>query len=302
MASRALQGKSAAFTTKLPWTDRHGRFAPLKALALLLVSLPALWLLSRFLFLDLGPRPLTEAIHRLGDWTVYLLLATLAISPARRLFNMPKLIQIRRIIGLAALAYALAHVLFYVADSKFQIGFVATEILFRVYLTIGFAAVLGLIALGATSTHGMIRRMGAAQWNTLHRLIYLITPLTILHYFMQSKLDVSQPTLMGGFFLWLMGYRLLAKRLNMQGFLPLVALSLLAALATALTEGAWYGLATGVGFRTIFSANFDFAMQLAIGIRPAWWVLAAGLSIAVATALDGWLRGRPARGRISASA
>lgn len=271
---------------RMPWNDRREQFAPLKAVTLVLVSLPALWLLFRFLFLDFGPRPLTEAIHRLGDWTIYLLLATLSITPARRLLNWPKLISVRRIVGLAALFYVLGHVFFYIADSKFQPGFVITEIVFRVYLTIGFVAVLGLIVMGVTSTDGMIRRMGAASWNTLHQLIYFLTPLGLLHYFMQSKLDVSQPVLMSGLFVWLIGYRLLAKRMNMRAFLSLAGLAAGAALLTALIEGAWYEVATGVGFGTIFSTNFDLAMQRAIGLRPAWWVLCIGLVIAITPAVQ----------------
>jgi sulfoxide reductase heme-binding subunit YedZ len=80
---------------KLPWNDKAGRFAPLKAVTLVLICLPALWLLYRSLFLALGPRPVTEAIHRLGDWTICFLLITLAVTPARRLFDLSKLIQVR---------------------------------------------------------------------------------------------------------------------------------------------------------------------------------------------------------------
>jgi len=262
---------------KLPWNDRAGRFAPLKAVVLTLVCLPALHLAYRAATGDLGPRPLTEAIHTLGDWTIYLLLITLAVTPARRLFDWSKLIQVRRILGLAALFYILTHFGLYVVDSRLDLGFVAREIVLRVYLLIGFVALLGLVALGVTSTDGMIRRLGAIRWNRLHRLIYVITALGILHYYMQSKLDVSQPVLMTGFFLWLMGYRLMAARGIKEGLLPLVALSVAAALLTAGAEAAWYGIATGVGAWRPFLANLDFSFT----IRPAWWVLAAGLAVAV---------------------
>ena len=88
---------------KLPWNDKAGRFSLLKTSVLVLVCLPMLWLIYRAVFLGLGARPITEAIHTVGDWTVYLLLLSLAVTPARRLFNLPKLILIRRIVGLAAL-------------------------------------------------------------------------------------------------------------------------------------------------------------------------------------------------------
>ena len=129
---------------RLPWNDKAGRFSLLKTSILVLVSLPMLWLLYRAFFLGLGGRPLVEATHRVGDWTVYLLLITLAVTPSRRLFNLPKLIQIRRILGLAALAYILTHFGLFIVDSKFNLIFVAKEIVLRIYLTIGFVATLGL--------------------------------------------------------------------------------------------------------------------------------------------------------------
>ena len=164
---------------KLPWNDRAGRFSVFKASVLVLVSLPALWLLYRAIFLGLGARPITEAIHRVGDWTVYLLLITLAVTPARRLFDLPKLILVRRILGLSALAYISTHFLLFILDSDFNLVFVIKEIVLRFYLTIGFVAFAGLIVLGATSTDGMIRRLGAPRWNRLHKLVYYIAPLAI---------------------------------------------------------------------------------------------------------------------------
>ncbi len=219
---------------------------------LVLVTLPALWLLSGA---DrrprrptaLGPRPLIEAIHFVGDWTIYLLLVTLAVTPARRLFDWSKLIQVRRIIGVSALSYILLHFTLYIFDSKFDLVFVASEIVQRIYLLIGFTALLGLVALGVTSTDGMVKRLGAIRWNRLHKLIYFITAAGILHYYMQSKIDVTQPVLMSGFYFWLMGYRIMAKRGYKEGFVPLLVLSVAAALLTAAVEAAWYGIATGVG-------------------------------------------------------
>ena len=269
--------QTRSIASRMPWNDRAGRFSPLKTATLVLVTLPALWLLYRTLFLGLGPRPLIEAIHRLGDWTVYFLLITLAVTPARRLLDWSKLIQVRRIIGLTALAYILVHFTLYIVDSRLDLGFVAREIALRIYLTIGFTAILGLVALAVTSTDGMIKRMGGKAWNRLHQLIYVIAPLAILHYYMQSKVDVTQPVLMSGFYFWLMGYRLLARFGIKQGLLPLLGLSAASALLTALTEAAWYGLATGVGWRRVILANLDFSYT----IRPAWWVFATGLAVTI---------------------
>jgi len=294
-----MPAETRTLAAKLPWNDRAGRLAPLKAAALALVSLPALHLLYRAVAGDLGARPLTEAIHVLGDWTIYLLLATLAVTPARRLLDWPKLIQVRRILGVAALAYILGHFALYVVDSRLDAGFVAKEIVLRVYLLIGFTALLGLVALGVTSTDGMIRRLGAIRWNRLHRLVYVITALALIHYFMQSKIDVSQPVLMTGLFLWLMGYRAMAARGRKDGLLPLLALSVAAALLAAAVEAAWYGLATGIGGWRPLLANLDFSYS----IRPAWWVLAAGLGVTILAEIRRRMKearvapGRPAPGR-----
>ena len=278
---------------KVPWNDKSGRFSPLKTTTLVLVVLPALWLLYRTLFIGLGPRPLIEANHFLGDWTIYFLLLTLSVTPARRLFDWSKLIQIRRILGLTTLFYILGHVTLYIADSKFDLLFVGQEIVLRIYLTIGFAAILGLVALGVTSTDGMVRRMGALAWNRLHRLVYVIGFLAFLHYYMQAKADVTQPVLFSGFFFWLMGYRLMARFGYKTGLAPLLVLAVSAALTTALAEAAWYAvMRPGIGIAPVLMANLDFSFQ----IRPAWWVLAAGLAVAVAAEVRrrvGNIRPRP---------
>ena len=85
---------------------------------------------------------------------------------------------------------------------------VASEIVLRIYLTIGFVALIGLIALAATSTDGMIKRLGGARWNKLHKLVYPIAILGGIHFLMQTKLDISESVMVVGFLFWLLGYRL----------------------------------------------------------------------------------------------
>ena len=115
----------------------------------------------------------------------------------------------------------------YAADQAFDLAKIATEIAVRIYLTIGFAAVLGLAALAATSTDGMIRRLGARRWQRLHRLVYVIALLAVVHYCMQSKLDLWEPTIMAGIYAWLILYRVLARPVGARSRLSLVGVAVL---------------------------------------------------------------------------
>lgn len=274
----------------LPWNDRAGTLSWLKLTVFLGLLTPGLWLAAQAATGTLGSKPITAAIHQSGDWAVRFLLVGLLVTPLRHVADWPRLILVRRMIGIAALAYALLHLVFYVVEQAFDLARVASEIVLRVYLTIGFVALLGLVALGATSTDGMIRRLGGARWNGLHSLVYPITALAILHFFLQTRLDVSEPVLMLGFFLWLMGFRLMRRLAVPVAPLPLVGLALAAALLAALGEAGWYAARTGVDASRVLAANLDPAF----GIRPAVWVLGAGLVLA---ALNGGRRrvGRGAR-------
>src|SRR5690348_1702692 len=173
--------------------ERSGRWSPEKIVAFVAACLPALWLAWRAWHGDLNPaRPVNEAIHDTGSWTVRFLLLSLAVSPARRLFAAPKLINMRRTLGVTACCYAALHLSLYFVQEKFDLAKIASEIALRIYLTIGFVALTGLIALAATSTDGMIRRLGAARWNALHNLAYAIAILGIIHFMMQTKLDITE--------------------------------------------------------------------------------------------------------------
>jgi len=291
-----------------PWTDRSGKFSPLKAGVLAGACLPALWLAwqaaSGALGSDgapgpLGARPVTEAIHQTGDWAIRFLWISLAVTPLRRIANWPKLIMVRRMLGVTALFYALAHFSLYIVDLKFDLLRVASEIALRFYLTIGFVALLGLVALGSTSTDAAIRRLGG-NWGRLHKIVYAIGLLAAFHFFIQSKADVFEPTLMAGFFLLLMFYRLAHWRgFSITSPLVLVAIAVLGGLGTAAVEYAWYGLATGIPPGRVLAANLQFSFS----IRPAWWVLATGLGVAAIALARPWLgNNEPARGRRAAKA
>ena len=275
---------NTGFRTWLPWTDRQGRFSGLRAAAFALLLVPALMLFYAAWMHQLGSKPWTQAIHQTGTWTVRILIATLAVSPFRRLFDWGKLIGIRRMLGLGVMAYALGHLTLYCIDMAFDWGLIVSEIVKRFYLTIGFVALLGLCALGATSTDGMIRRLGK-NWQRLHNLVYPIAGLALLHFALQSKIDVTEPALMSGLFILLLFYRGL-YRWKLPVSLPALAgLAVLAGLATALLETGWYALTSGVSPWLVFQANADILTYWDYAsIRPAHWVALAGLAVAVARA------------------
>ena len=155
----------------LPWLDRSGRLSVLKLVVFIGLLLPGAWIALELSMGWLAPKPITEAIHGTGLWAVRILMVSLAVSPLRRIAQWNKLIVVRRMLGVAVLAYAAAHFTLYIVDQKFDLVRVASEIVLRFYLTIGFVALLGLAALGATSTDAMIRRLGGQTWNLLLMIV-----------------------------------------------------------------------------------------------------------------------------------
>jgi methionine sulfoxide reductase heme-binding subunit len=270
-----------------PWLDRTGHFSALRAATFALIIAPALWLATEAIMDWFGPRPVTEAIHQSGLWAIRFLALTLAITPLRAATRASKLIGIRRMVGVSVFAYAALHLSLYFLDQHFALLHIASEIVLRIYLTIGFATLVILSALAATSTDGMIKRLGAQRWTRLHKWVYAAAALGTIHFFMQSKLDVSEPIMMGGIFAFLLADRALMRIVKDPAPWALAMLAVGTSLATALFEGAWYALAKGAPFLTVLDANLDFSFT----VRPAWYVLAAGLTLVAARILRPWISG-----------
>ncbi len=289
----AQDGHRHVMKNILPLFDRQGRFSALKAITLLLLVAPLGQLLWRTWIGDLGALPVKEALHVAGDWTLRLLIVTLALTPAMRIFNWPKLALVRRMTGVGTFCYAALHFSLYVAQQKFDLVFVTGEILLRIYLLIGFVALAGLCALAATSTDGAVRRLGA-KWKTLHKLVYGIAVLGLLHAFMQYKVDVSPGVLLAGFFALFMIYRLMLRRRMAWNFWTLGGAALAGSIVAAAIEFAWYAIATGVNPWKVLYANFMFGF----GVRPSVYVLAVGLGVAVAHFLKPVLQQTLAKRRV----
>lgn len=259
----------------LPWTDRKDQLSPLKLSTLVIAFVPFLWLATQWQNDWLGSKPTTNAIHQAGDWAIRFLLLSLLVSPLRRIGNWPKLIMVRRMLGLTALFYLLLHFMLYIVDQKWNLNKVASEIWLRIYLTIGFVALLGTIALGATSFDSVIKKMGGAWWSKLHMLVYPIAILGLLHFAMQTKLDATQALTMSGLFLLLMFYRMMHRFGLPTNLWTLGALAIISAIAAAGAESAWYASSRGLNPWAILPSNLVFDLDL--GTRPSWWTLAAGL-------------------------
>ena len=209
-------------------------------------------------------RPVNDLIHRAGFWMLMFVLLSLAITPLQRIARYGQLVDVRRMIGVGAFCYGVAHISLYVVDQMFDLVTVASEIALRIYLTIGFTALTGLAVLAATSTDGMVRALGGLRWRRLHQLIYFITMLALVHFFQQTKLDVSVPTLVTGLFVWLMGYRLIAWRWKRPGELPtwvLLALSVAAAALTFAGEAIGIGIAFHVSPLVVLQTAFDIDLN-----------------------------------------
>lgn len=268
---------------KYPWNDYSGRLSPLKLGVFLLLFVPAGWMAFGYATHTLGPRELNEAIHRIGLWGIRLIFIALAVTPLRQILQW-RLLLVRRMIGVAAFAYIFVHFLLYTADQAFDVPKIAIEIVLRIYLTIGFTALLGLAALAATSTDAMIRRLGRLNWERLHRLVYVIGILAVIHYCFQSKLELWEPTWMAGLLGWLLLYRVLVRFVGMRGGLSLgwaAGLSVAAALGTALGEATFFHLAYHAPLLLVLQTN----LTLTTGLRPGPIVLAVGLAATLAGAL-----------------
>jgi sulfoxide reductase heme-binding subunit YedZ len=162
--------------------------------AALLPFLWGLWLVLRQVPVD----PLEYITHETGDWALYLLCATLAVTPLRRLSGWNWLVKLRRMLGLFTFFYALLHfIAFLWFDHFFDVAAMLRDVAKRPFILVGFTAFVLLIPLAATSTNGMIKRLGGKRWQWLHKLIYVIAPLAVLHFWWMksAKNNLAQPTL-----------------------------------------------------------------------------------------------------------
>jgi len=272
-----------------PWQDRKREFSGLKAGVFALMFMPAIWLIHQVGTGQFGPVPLGGMTYWSGLWATALLLLALAMTPAATMFHWRRLIIVRRMIGVTALAYTIAHIVIYFALRFWDFAFIANEMATRFSLMAATVATMGLIALGATSLDAAVRHMGAQGWQRLHNTVYAITALALLHYLLSPDAYPEQ-YLMSGMFVWLMTWRLLNRRGRGADVRSLVMLAVALCLFTALFEAGW--LWAYHGYEPLGTLRNNFTADL--GIPPAWQMLALGLAIALAVVTRQALRLRAA--------
>ncbi|WP_163370101.1 sulfite oxidase heme-binding subunit YedZ [Endozoicomonas acroporae] len=173
------------------------RVANIKLAVFPLSLFPLADLIIKALENNLGPDPASALTHGLGEWALIFLLLSLAISPARRLTGIGKLIRFRRMMGLFALFYAVLHLLAYLAFMlSWEWQTLLEDLYKRSYIIVGAFSLSILVALGVTSTKKMMKRLGK-QWLQLHRLVYVAAVLAVIHFLWLVKSDYTEPVIYG---------------------------------------------------------------------------------------------------------
>jgi sulfoxide reductase heme-binding subunit YedZ len=188
-----------------------------KAAVFLLCLAPLLYLAWRFYNQDLTANPLEFLQHQTGDWAIRLIVATLAVTPLRKLLRLPDLIRFRRMLGLFAFLYGSMHFLTYLwFDKLFDFGEILKDVGKRPFITAGFATFLCMLPLAITSTTGWIRRLGGKRWQRLHRLVYVAGIAAVVHYYWLVKSDVRAPVrygiMVGVLLLWRAASTLMSRK------------------------------------------------------------------------------------------
>jgi methionine sulfoxide reductase heme-binding subunit len=179
---------------------------------------PVAWLVWRGFNNDLTADPIAFITHTTGDWTLRFVVITLAITPLRKLLHLPQLIRFRRMLGLFAFFYVCLHFTTWIwLDHSFAWSELWKDVLKRPFITIGFTGFVLLIPLAITSTAGWIRRLGGKRWQMLHRLIYVIAVLGVIHYYWLVKSNVRKPLFYGALVAILLAWRLATWLIGRRG-------------------------------------------------------------------------------------
>jgi methionine sulfoxide reductase heme-binding subunit len=227
-----------------------------------------------------------------GVWATVVLLMALAVTPIIKVFRWPALIDVRRIIGVMALIYTLAHIILFFALRSWNFEKIGIETVTRLTLFVAALSTIGLIVLGATSLDAAIRRMGPKGWQRLHNTNYIISALALLHVVL-ARGTYAEQYLLCGLFVWLMLWRVLDRYRLGSDVKALLALAVFCCLFTAFLEAGFMWGRRGYDVIGTLRINFMFA-PAEIGVQPPWQVLAFGLVFALGAMARAALRVRTA--------
>lgn len=186
----------------------------IKPLLFALALVPAVYLAIGLYRSNLGANPAETLQLETGIWALRFLLATLAITPLRRVSGWNWVIQYRRMLGLFAFFYATLHLLTYIVlDRFFELSGILQDIVKRPYITAGMVAFTLMIPLAITSTKGWIRRLGR-KWQLLHRLVYVSAGAACLHFLWKVKVMIGEPVYYAAILAALLAFRLLWRLRN----------------------------------------------------------------------------------------
>jgi sulfoxide reductase heme-binding subunit YedZ len=218
---------------------------------------PAIWLAYQLGTGEFGIYPLSLGglIYWSGVWATAVLLLALAITPAITIFRWGGLIDVRRMVGVAALVYTIAHIIVYLPLRLWNFAFIANEMATRLSLVVATVSTIGLIVLGVTSVDAAIRRMGAKNWQRLHNTVYVISALAILHVLL-SRGTYPEQYLLTGMFIWLMVWRVLDRYGLGADAKALATLAVASSLFTALLEAGWIWARRGYELSWTLGNNF----------------------------------------------
>jgi methionine sulfoxide reductase heme-binding subunit len=187
------------------------RLVFVKTLIWFLCLLPAVQLLIGALTSQLGANPIEVITRSTGKWALIIICVTLAVSPTKALLRLPVLLKLRRLLGLFAFFYASLHLMTWVwFDQWFDLSDMWRDVVKRPFITVGVIAFVLLIPLAITSTKASMKRLGR-KWGLLHKSIYLIACLGVLHFYWLVKKDITQPMIYGGVVAVLLGWRVWRK-------------------------------------------------------------------------------------------
>lgn len=201
--------KPAVTRHKSPWLHPAA-----KPLLFVLCGLPFAWLLYGALANTLGANPAEALIRSTGDWTLRFLCITLAVTPLRVLTSQPALLRFRRMLGLFAFFYVVLHFLSYAwLDMGFELQAIVVDIPKRPFALVGFLAFVLMLPLAATSFNRAIKALGAKRWQTLHKLVYAIVLLGLLHFFWMraAKNNFAEVAVYAVVIALLLGWRLVQR-------------------------------------------------------------------------------------------